>query len=214
MKTEPFTIRPAERHLCCSIYPWAICALLLVAIHSGSPCSRAVSIVTGPTLTRAIGAPLAALLQLSTDVPTRISVAVSDGSNIWNRAFFDYSTNHSVPLLGFKPGRTNAVTVTVYDAARNSAARAEPLLLATSKLPVSVPHPTVLKSDPSRMEPGYTLNIVQDEGTGTDYIMIFDQAGEIVWYKVWTANMTDVDIRQLANGDLFMEEADPLNRFL
>src|SRR5262245_36590774 len=164
MKTDPFTTQRPESCPCRSMRLWAILALLISAGHIGSPCSRAVSILTGPTLTRASGAPLAGLLQLSTDLPTRVSVAVRDGSNTWQRTFFDYATNHSLPLLGFKPGRTNAVTVTVYDAARNSAAGAESLAFVTSKLPSSVPHPTVLKSDPSRMEPGYTLNVAQDEG--------------------------------------------------
>jgi hypothetical protein len=194
--------------------PWPILTLLISASLCGQPSSKAVTILTAPTLTRASQAPLSALLEVSTDVPSRVSVAINDGSNTWQRAFFDYTNSHSIPLVGFKPGRTNQVQVTVYDQLRNSASATEPLTFITAKLPSSFPHPNLLKADPRRMEPGYTLNIVQDSGSKTDYIMILDQAGEVVWYKVWTVNMTDVDIRQLSNGDLFMEEADPLNQFL
>jgi hypothetical protein len=139
MKPNSFTVRLLEQRPRCAMRPWASAALLILASHFGSPCSRAVSFVTAPTLTKTSLAPLAALLQVSTDVPSRVTVAVNEGSNTWRRAFCDYNTSHSIPLLGFKPGRTNQVQVTVYDRLHNSATAAEPLTFITSKLPV---HPS------------------------------------------------------------------------
>ena len=82
--------------------------------------SHAVTILSGPSFTPATNAPLAGLLQLTTDVDSRISVLVSDGTGIWEKDFYDYATNHSVTLLGFKPGQTNLIQVTVYDKERNA----------------------------------------------------------------------------------------------
>src|SRR5258706_9751215 len=78
--------------------------------------SRGVTISSGTAFTPAgSSAPLAGVLQLTTDVPTRVSVSVNDGTNTWARDFLDYGTVHSNIVLGFKPGRTNAITVTVLD---------------------------------------------------------------------------------------------------
>ena len=97
-----------------------------------SPRAHAVTILTGPSFTPAANAPLAGLLQLTTDVNSRISVLVSDGMDIWERDFCDYATTHSVPLLGFKPGRTNEILVTVYDKDRNACTAPQLLTFVTA----------------------------------------------------------------------------------
>jgi arylsulfate sulfotransferase len=185
------------------------------AVIAVCPAALAVTVLSGPTLTRAGNAPLAAVLQLTTDVDSRISVLATDGTNNWERGFYDFSTNHSIPLLGFKPGRTNQVSVTVHDKAGNAGTAAKPLTFITGNLPAAFPRPVVLKSDPNRMEPGYTLFMLQNKTTGDQFVTIVDNAGEVVWYSPWTLNnQNDGDVRQLANGDLFIEESEPLNRFL
>src|SRR6266704_3393710 len=89
----------------------AFCFLLSVPLVS-----RALTISSGPSFTPAgSDAPLAGVLQLTTDTPSRVSVSVNDGTNTWERDFLDYGTIHSNVLLGFKAGRTNAITVTVWD---------------------------------------------------------------------------------------------------
>jgi arylsulfate sulfotransferase len=184
---------------------------ILITVVNLTPMSHALTFVSGPSLTRASQAPLAAILQLTTDVDCRISVMATDGTNSWQRDFYDFATTHSVPLLGFKPGRTNQVLVNVYDTARNVISTPQPLTFVTGRLPASFPHSVVLKSDPSRMEPGYNLFIIQNQTDGTEYITIKDNSGEVVWYVPWT---NDGDVRQLANGNLFLQEPDPLNRFV
>ncbi|HEX7578134.1 MAG TPA: hypothetical protein VF430_08870, partial [Verrucomicrobiae bacterium] len=71
--------------------------------------------MSGPTFTPAANAPLAGVLQLTTDVDSRVNVLVSDGKSLWERDFYDFGTNHSETLLGFKPGQTNLILATVYD---------------------------------------------------------------------------------------------------
>src|ERR1017187_7915925 len=132
----------------------AFLAAAMLVIPAWSP---AITVLSGPSFTPAASAPLAGALQLTTDVESRISVVVSDGTDYWERDFYDFSTTHSVPLLGFKAGRTNQIVVTVYDKSRNAYTSEQRLTFVTASLPANFPPSVVLKSDPSKMEPGYTL---------------------------------------------------------
>jgi hypothetical protein len=140
-------------------------------------------------------------LQLTTDAKSRIGVSVNDGTGGWERRFYDYGTAHSVPLFGFKPGRTNAITVTPYDENRNQATAAPPLVFITAPLPTDFPNIVPRQSEPARMEPGYTLFRVGVHNELYWYVVIVDSSGEVVWYNVGPST---ADARQLANGDLFM----------
>jgi hypothetical protein len=175
--------------------------LLTVAVLGGSFCSQALTITSGPSFAKATNAPLAGTLRLATDEASRVSVSVSDGQGSWQRNFYDFATAHSVPLLGFKPGRTNQIAVTVYDRYRNHVTAAQPLVFITAPLPTNFPNIVLLHSEPARMEPGYTLFCVYMHGGTTWYVVIVDNAGEVVWYNVAPSTS---DVRRLDNGDLFM----------
>jgi arylsulfate sulfotransferase len=168
-----------------------------------SPGTFTVSIVSGPTFTPATNAPLAGVLALTTDVKSRISVLVNEGTNTWERDFFDFATSHSETLLGFMPGRTYQISVTAYDMQRNTFTPAQPLTFVTAPLPSTFPASTVLISDPSRMEPGYTMFIVH-VGVSAQYMTIMDNAGNVVWYDP-APSSSSFDLRQLPDGDLFTE---------
>jgi arylsulfate sulfotransferase len=176
------------------------------------PLSQAISILSGPSFTPSTNAPLAGLLQLTTDVASRISIQVNDGTNIWERDFFDFATTHSETLLGFKPGRTNQIQVTCYDKYRN-ASTPQLLTFVTAPLPTNFPTYTVITNQPAAMEPGYTLFIIQRSGSATgDYITLMDTNAQVVWYEPLTPN--DLDVRQLGDGNLFIEQASPSNNFV
>src|SRR5208282_6099211 len=145
-----------------SVAKWSIMASLIAAILAVPNRSRAITILSGPTFTPAASAPLAGVLALTTDVSSRVGVQVNDGTNTWERDFFDFGTSHSETLLGFMPGRTNHISVTVYAKQRNTFTAAQSLTFVTAQLPANFPHSTVLISDPSRMEPGYTMFIVHN----------------------------------------------------
>ena len=182
-----------------------------VLLASGS--CFGITLMSGPTLTPATNAPLAALLSVTTDVESRISVSVQDGSNLWTRTFCDFSSNHTVPLLGFKAGRTNQILITVWDKLQNAYTPTQPMVFITPPLPKDFPHAVVLHDEPARMEPGYTLCIVQNRTAKIGYLTIIDNLGEVVWYS--PAPSTDeFDVRQLPDGNLFMQAQPPLNRFL
>ena len=184
-----------------------------IFVLTGSPYSRAVTILSESTFTPAANAPLAGVLQLATDVDSRVSVLVSDGTSIWEKDFYDFGTAHSETVLGFKPGRTNLILVTVFDKYRNAYTAPQLLQFVTAPLPANFPPYTVLKSDPSQMEPGFTLFIINNRSQGGAYITIMDNSGQVVWYRR-ALQSSDVDVQQLADGNLFIHEQPPANRFV
>jgi len=176
-----------------------------LAIELGTAATaKAVTILSGPSFTEATNAPLAGTLQLTTDVPSRVSVSVNDAVETWERDFFDYGTNHSVPLYGFKPGLTNEITVTVWDRFRNELTAAAPVVFVTDPLPATFPTLNVLVSEPERMEPGYTLLCVDNATVAVPYVILLDNTGEVVWYASNLQIPTALEVRQLADGNLFI----------
>lgn len=147
---------------------------------------------------------------------SRISVLVSDGTGVREKDFYDYGTTHSETLLGFKPGQTNLIQVTVYDKDRNAYTAPQLLTFVTAPLPANFPTVNVLTSEPDQMEPGYMLLVIDDAYTRVgDYIAVLDNAGNVVWYSpVPTSGAPYADVRQLDNGDLFLQLTPPSNEFI
>lgn len=188
----------------------AACAALVCSLNLSS---IAITILSGPFFTPAANAPLAGVLQVTTDVPSRISVLVSNGTNAWERDFFSYATSNSVPLYGFQAGQTNLIQVTVYDEGRNACTAPELLRFVTAALPSDFPEITLLTNDPSQVEPGDTLFIVQNRADGRAYITIVDPSGAVIWYRP-VLQSSDIDVQQQADGNLFIHEQPPANQFL
>src|SRR5215469_3907517 len=117
-----------QRSLLCS----AIVYAAMASFFGLSTPSVAVTISSPPTFTPSTNAPLAGVLQVTTDVPARVSVSVSDGTDAWERNFYDYATSNSVPLYGFKPGRTNIIQLTAYDENRNADTATDLLTFVTA----------------------------------------------------------------------------------
>ena len=198
-----------QKTACRVVVSWLIAVILTIPQWS-----HAITILSGPSFSHSTNAPLAALLELTTDVDSRISVLVSDGTGLWEKDFFDYTTNHSVPLLGFKPDQTNQILVTVYDKERNSSTAAQLLTFVTAPLPADFPGYTVLTNEPGEMEPGYILCMVEHRSApNTSYIVIMDSSGNVVWYHPVITSVDD-DVRQLDDGDLFMQQQSPSNNFV
>jgi arylsulfate sulfotransferase len=173
---------------------------LTLSLLAGSH-SRALTFTTQPTFVPASEAPLAGVLQVSTDLPSRVSVTVTDGTTRWRRDFLDYATVHVQTLAGFKAGRTNMIAITVYDRYRNSVAASQPVTFVTAPLPADFPKSVLWTNQPAKMEPGYTLLRLYNLNTQAAYITMLDQGGEVVWYSTVASTL---DVRQLANGDLFI----------
>jgi len=190
---------------------WMVGFTAMVSILA-APCSQGITILSGPSFASSANAPLAGVLQLTTDVPSRIGVLVSDGTSLWQKDFYDFSAAHAETLLGFKPGRTNLMQISVFDKSQNTTTATQTLEFVTAPLPANFPTSVVLQNDADQMEPGYTLFMVQNRSARVNYITIMNNSGEIVWYMPAPA-LNDVDVRQLDNGDLFAVNGS-LSRFL
>jgi arylsulfate sulfotransferase len=192
----------------CAIELSVLYVVVILAVLAITPCAHALSVLGGLSFTPATNAPLAGVLTLTTDTDSMVSVSVNDGKRAWKRNFFDYGTNHSETLLGFKANRTNEISVTVRDQRGNIFQALEPLPFVTPALPTDMPTFRLRTNNVKKMEPGYTLFRV---GTPSlfklgiftvrrGYVSIVDNSGEIVWY----CDLPTVgDVRQLTNGDLF-----------
>src|SRR5215472_1640061 len=90
---------------------WVVFLAVVTSAHQ----LQALTITSGPVCFPTTNAPLAGELQITTDDYSRVSFRVDDGQRTWERNFYDYSTTHSLPLLGCRPGSTNLVTVVVHD---------------------------------------------------------------------------------------------------
>ena len=166
-----------------------------------------IEVTLGPDLTMDPNGvtPLAGVVQLTTDVPTRVTLTISNGSDSRVREFAEFQTDHYHPILGLKPNSSYTIEVIVTDQADESLVLAPLLPAVTGPLPVGFPNINVLLSDPTNMEAGFTLldKITRGRGTTPDATLplspiLVDDAGDVVWYSQLGATA----MRQLPNGNL------------
>jgi len=143
-------------------------------------------------------APLAPTLGFETDVPTRATVVIADGTRSFEVAFPDLATDHLHLLLGFRPGRDHTVTVRATRAEGTSITSA-PLAFRTAPLPTGFPPITLQLRNAAAMEPGVTLFPLDSNPLNFHYLVFIDDQAEVVWYaKVPHAG----DTRRAPNGNL------------
>jgi arylsulfate sulfotransferase len=143
--------------------------------------------------------PLAGLLELQTSDLSRVSIVVSDGIDQWNKDFDEFNTDHSLPVLGFKPGRNYTVTVRVLDIDGVDLIEPAVFEVTTNPLPENFPEINVT-STPELMEPGVTLF----EAAG--FLVAVNETGEVVWYHQiqFQGGFLDRDVRRMMNGNLLL----------
>lgn len=180
--------------------------LILISFFSVSGCynsstSNGNVATNAPSLTMAPNAstPLAGLLELQTSGLSRVSIVVSDGIDQWNKDFEEFNTVHSLPVLGFKPGRAHTVTVSVLDEEGNDVIEPVVFDVTTNPLPEGFPEISVT-STPELMEPGVTLF----EAAG--YLVAVNETGDVVWYHQiqFQVGFLDRDVRRMMNGNLLL----------
>ena len=186
-----------------SVMSWLRVICLIVATAGIFPAANAFTFLSQPAFTPATKAPLAGLLQLTTDIPSRVSVVVTTGTNVWENDFYDFATNHALPLAGFKAATTNLIQVTVHDKHQNAITATQQLKFVTAALPAGFPAGVLLTNKVEEMEPGYTLFMIQNRTVAKNFVVIINNAGVVVWYCTAPA-FNDSDVRQLGDGNLFM----------
>ncbi len=186
---------------------------------TGEPAAAAAPEMTGPTIASSslVGnpnptVPLAAILSVTTDVPTSLTLNIDDGDRSWSVTPSDaMATSHEVPVLGLRAGRTHTVTATLEDAGGQTAETAAQTF-ETPALPEAFPTPVITARDPARMEPGVTIFNINgrwdSSGSSTPAnfspAIIVDDEGEIIWYYL-PGNHRVHDVRRLNNGNLVYE---------
>ena len=188
--------------------------LTALAVFSAACFSAACGDSTAPTFIApaAIAAnpnpavPLAAIVSAQTDEPAALLIEVSDGERQWSiPASPELSTQHSLPVLGFRPGRKHAIQVSARDQAGHVSPAAS-LEFETAPLPDDFPSLAVSISRPEKMEPGVTLLSFMrwPEGAPMDehfgLAVAVDERGEVVWYR--RAGNGIQDPHRMANGNL------------
>ncbi len=169
--------------------------------------------------------PLAALVRFTASEPVRTTLEISDGGRQWQVTFNDRQDSaKGLPILGMRANRRHWIKVSISYGDGNTVRGPRTLEYATPPLPngrVDWPPIQVYKSEPSRMEPGYTLvslrrelhtkttwrTQVQDRfTTGFGLLLILDSAGEVVWHYQSDSRVAGVD--RLANGNIFFNLQD------
>lgn len=141
--------------------------------------------------------PLSALLLFQTEdaMTVDISVAGKDEATTIKNSFDDYTTDHSVPILGLYPDTENEVTVTLTDESGNSMEKK--VTIKTGTLAKSITNIDVKETDTTKMEIGDSELTFVVPSTKRAYA--FDANGDVRWYST---RYNSHIFKELDNGNL------------
>jgi arylsulfate sulfotransferase len=157
--------------------------------------------------------PLAAILSLSTDEPSEMTVRIDDGEQTWDATSSDgFATEHSLMVLGMRLGRLHHITAVVNDRSGN-VSETPPLPMEMPPLPADLTQPELITRNPDLMEPGVRMfkGFQLPAGLGgpaapTAVLYIVDDRGEIIWY--YRSELEVGDARRMSNGNLLFSTGD------
>lgn len=183
----------------------ALLALVVAACGGGRPGPR---ILAGPTLIPSPNpaAPLAATIDVETDVPVKVELAIDDGERTTrvspNLAF---ATQQTVLVLGIPADHEASIEVAVVDADGNRTVAPAKVEWRTPPLPSGFPPVKVTVRDPKRMEPGVTFFNARGSGPPavpptSAYLIMVDDLGRVVWFLESKRDI--VSATHLRNGNL------------
>ena len=147
----------------------AVSSVLLIGCDtapedSGTTTAPAAGDTIGPVLSNVSlvqnpnpAVPQAAILSLTTDEPSELTLNINDGERSWSVTPNDEMvTSHEVPVIGIRAGRVHTITASLQDADGNETL-SQALTFETPPLPDAFPTPIVTVHNPDRMEPGVNL---------------------------------------------------------
>lgn len=141
--------------------------------------------------------PLSALLLFQTEEAMKvdISVAGKDEATTIKNSFDDYTTDHSVPILGLYADTENEVTVTLTDESGNRVEKK--VTIKTGTLAKSIAAIDVKEVDTQKMELGDSELTFVVPSTKRAYA--FDANGDVRWYST---RYNSHIFKELDNGNL------------
>jgi arylsulfate sulfotransferase len=188
--------------------PVAQAPVATAPVENSGPAISDLNIVPNPNPT----VPLAAILSLSTDTATRITLNLDDGKRQWSVTPSDEMvTGHTIPVIGMKAGRSHSITVTAEDAQGNTSTSSS-VTFETPPLPEAFPRPRAMVLNQDKMEPGVTLFNIngrwgpdgKSDPVPFSPAIIVDSEGEILWYYLPSDHKVH-DIKRISNGNFIYE---------
>lgn len=141
--------------------------------------------------------PLSALLLFQTEEAMKvgISIAGKDDETTIKNSFDEYTTDHSIPVLGLYADTENEVTVTLTDESGNSMEKK--VTIKTGTLAKSIANIDVKEADTTKMEIGDSELTFVVPSTKRAYA--FDANGDVRWYST---RYNSHIFKELDNGNL------------
>ena len=91
-------------------------ALVPDAAVVSSDSAEPLAFVSGPTITfPSAAAPLTGLLEVSTNHPARLSIAITDDNRAFTIERHALASDHAIPVLGLRAATTHTVVITATD---------------------------------------------------------------------------------------------------
>ncbi|HHO51673.1 MAG TPA: hypothetical protein ENK18_12565 [Deltaproteobacteria bacterium] len=171
--------------------------------------TSAIAPVPGPLLVTipTSNAPLVRRIVLDTDRPAQLTARWSAEDHEVEVVFDGFSTHHDRILLGWRPGRTYTLilSLTALDGASSEVVRA----VVTEPLPRHLPVATLTVPHPERVAPGHTLLTLRSAGgvvDPSDLAVVYDEEGWVVWWL----RLPDLaqDVREHEGGLLVLAGSD------
>lgn len=141
--------------------------------------------------------PLSALLLFQTEKAMKVDISVEgkDEATTIKNSFDDYSTEHSIPVLGLYANQENKVTVTLTDETGNSVEKK--VTIKTGTLPDSIAKIDVKEADTEKIDIGDSELTFVVPSTKRAYA--FDANGDVRWYST---RYNSHIFQELDNGNL------------
>ncbi len=134
-------------------------------------------------------APLTGVVELSTAVPTRVSLTLTGPDGARELAFSPLGTTHRHPILGLLPGESYTVRVLATDVAGTTTTHPDLFPLTAPSLPDNFPLIAATLAAPEKMAPGVTFIVVtrmQGANPGVEAfgsaLVALDEKGRVVWF--------------------------------
>ena len=165
-------------------------------------------------------APLSHRLTVDVEEPVAVAVSWTDGAHSGGIAY-DVADVHEHTLVGWRPGRTYEVEVTLTPPEGRE--RVERCAVQTAPLPAHFPLAEVSAHDAARSMAGDTLVSMRMGPGGTpaqrsaihpaiELAVVYDAEGEVLWWMAVDALVQDV--REVEGGLLIMAGAGPGNAWV
>lgn len=169
--------------------------------------------------------PLAALVRFAASEPVSTQVDIATGSRRWSIKFDSPPPpTGGLPLVGFYPGKSHEIRVTIRDAAGRTTTAPQTLIFEAPPLPTDpseFPPIQVRQAEPALMEPGWTLLSIRRQrgagggggrggaggpagepafATGYGLILALDEHGDVRWF--YRSQNRTADVHRLHNGNI------------